>query len=336
MELMDLMVVDDEEGVRRSLKKVLERAGYRIILAGSGQEAIGIVRADSGSIETVISDFKMPGIDGLETLIEIGRINPEITRIMLTGYATMESAIEAVNVGIDGFLTKPFENTELRAKVREYNLKKRLKQFVSEQIFLELQREGQKIVPRNVPVTVLFIDIRGFSGMAEKIHPEELSELLNVHYFTPLDNIIFEHNGTLDKHIGDSIMAVFGAPLSDGNDTVRAVASALRMREAMAEINGKLAGRGRKIPVGMGISTGEALAGIFGSVRKKEYTVFGSAVNVASRLERLAKENQILICEQTYRRVQEMVLVEPMEIPAIRGMEKKIDVFNIVGRREKI
>jgi len=336
MVMVDLMVVDDEEGVRRSLKKVLEREGYRIILAGNGQEAIGIVREDNGSIETVISDFKMPGLDGLETLVEIGRINPEITRIMLTGYATMESAIEAVNAGIDGFLTKPFDNNELRAKVREYNLKKRLKQFVSEQILLELQKEGKKIVPRNATVTILFIDIRGFSAMAEKIQAEELSELLNVHYFTPLDNIIFEHNGTLDKHIGDSIMAVFGAPLSYGDDAARAVMSAIRMREVMAEINGKLAARGQKIAIGMGISTGDALAGIFGSARKKEYTVFGSVVNLASRLERLAGADQILICEQTYHSIKDLVLVERVEIPAIRGMEKKTDVFNVLGSRKNI
>ena len=122
-----LMVVDDEEGVRRSLKKVLERDGYRIVLAENGEEALSIIRSDGRDIETVISDYRMPGMDGLETLIEIGRLNAEITRIMLTGYATMASAIEAVNEGIDGFLTKPFENDELRAKVREYDAAIRVK-----------------------------------------------------------------------------------------------------------------------------------------------------------------------------------------------------------------
>ena len=142
-----LMVVDDEEGVRRSLKRVLERDGYRIILAENGEEALNIVRNDGRDIETVISDYRMPGMDGLETLIEIGRLNAEITRIMLTGYATMASAIEAVNAGIDGFLTKPFENDELRAKVREYTIKKRLKQFVSEQVLAELQKNARTILP---------------------------------------------------------------------------------------------------------------------------------------------------------------------------------------------
>ncbi len=222
-----LMVVDDEEGVRRSLKKVLEKDGYRIILAENGEEALSIVRSDGRDIETVISDYRMPGMDGLETLIEIGRMNAEITRIMLTGYATMASAIEAVNEGIDGFLTKPFENDELRAKVREYNIKKRLKQFVSEQVLAELQRSGTALLPKRLNVSVLFTDIRGFTSLSERLNPAELSELLNRHYFTPLDNIIFRHNGTLDKHIGDSIMGIFGAPVGGDDDAARAVLTAL-------------------------------------------------------------------------------------------------------------
>jgi DNA-binding NtrC family response regulator len=152
--MIGLMVVDDEEGVRRSLRKVLEKDGYDIFLAENGEQALQMVRDNHGRLETVISDFKMPGMDGLETLVEIGKINPEITRIMLTGYATMESAIESVNAGIDGFLTKPFDNIELRAKVREYNIKKRLKQFVSEQVMIELQRDGRMMAPRKLSVSI--------------------------------------------------------------------------------------------------------------------------------------------------------------------------------------
>ncbi|MBE9547504.1 MAG: response regulator [Proteobacteria bacterium] len=330
--MTELLIVDDEEGVRRSLKKVLVNDGYRILLAENGNEAIDIVRDNSQDIETVISDFKMPGIDGLETLIEIGGINPEITRIMLTGYATMESAIESVNAGIDGFLTKPFENIELRAKVREYNIKKRLKQFVSEQILAELQKEGKKIIPRKQKVSILFSDIRGFSEISEKMSPRELSDMINSYYFSPMDNIIFEYNGTLDKHIGDSIMGIFGAPISYGDDALRAVMSAIRMREEMAEINKNLSSAGRKISVGIGISTGEVMAGIFGSSRKKEYTVFGSPVNLASRLEHLAREDQILICDETYQEVRDTVKAEKMEPFNIKGIERKIDIFNVTGK----
>jgi adenylate cyclase len=331
--MIGLMVVDDEEGVRRSLRKVLEKDGYDIFLAENGEQAVHMVRENHSHLETVISDFKMPGMDGLETLVEIGKINPEITRIMLTGYATMESAIESVNAGIDGFLTKPFDNVELRAKVREYNVKKRLKQFVSEQILTELQKNGRMIAPRKLIASVLFIDIRGFSGLSETLTPDELSHLLNFHYFSPLDNIIFEFNGTLDKHIGDSIMGVFGAPISYGDDAVRAVLSALRMIDEMKTINEKLALQDRKISVGVGIGTGEVLAGIFGSSRKKEYTIFGLPVIVAARLEQIARPSQILICDETYQRVQDFVHTEKVEFKSVKGIEKKFDFYSVLGKK---
>jgi class 3 adenylate cyclase len=328
-----LMVVDDEEGVRRSLKKVLERDGYRIILAENGEEALSIVRSDGRDIETVISDYRMPGMDGLETLIEIGRLNAEITRIMLTGYATMASAIEAVNEGIDGFLTKPFENDELRAKVREYNIKKRLKQFVSEQVLAELQRSGTALLPKRLNVSVLFTDIRGFTSLSERLNPAELSELLNRYYFSPLDNIIFRHNGTLDKHIGDSIMGIFGAPVGGDDDAGRAVQAALDVREEIAGINGSISDAERRIAVGIGIATGEVMAGIFGSPRKKEYTVLGATVNLASRLEKLAGADQILICGETARLVENLVRMEEIPSPFIRGLARPPEVFSVLGKR---
>jgi class 3 adenylate cyclase len=328
-----LMVVDDEEGVRRSLKKVLEKDGYRILLAESGEEALSIIRGDGRDIETVISDYRMPGMDGLETLIEIGRLNAEITRIMLTGYATMASAIEAVNVGIDGFLTKPFENDELRAKVREYNIKKRLKQFVSEQVLSELQRSGKALLPKRLVVSVLFTDIRGFSGLSERLNPNELSELLNRHYFSPLDSIIFRHNGTLDKHIGDSIMGIFGAPVGGGDDAARAVLTALAVREEIAGINEGIPDPQRRIAVGIGIATGEVMAGIFGSPWKKEYTVFGAPVNFAARLEKLARGDQILICGETARLVENLVRMEEIPSPMFHGLDRPPDVFSVLGKK---
>jgi len=326
-----LMVVDDEEGVRRSLKRVLEKDGYRIVLAENGEEALAVIRQNGRDIETVISDYRMPGMDGMETLIEIGRFNSEITRIMLTGYATMASAIEAVNAGIDGFLTKPFENNELRAKVREYSLKKRLKQFVSEQVLMELQKSASSILPKRVQATVMFTDIRGFSGLSERLSPLEISELLNRRYFSPLDDIIFRHNGTLDKHIGDSIMSIFGAPVSSGDDARRAVLTALAIRKEIAGINDDINGADAKIPVGIGIASGEVMAGIFGSARKKEYTVLGAPVNLAARLESIARADQILICGETARLVEDIVRLEKVDTPVIRGFARPPEVYVVIG-----
>jgi adenylate cyclase len=331
--MMGLLIVDDEEGVRRSLKKVLERDDYAIFLAGDGSEAIDIVRENIHQIETVICDFKMPGIDGLETLVEIGRLNPEIARIMLTGYATMESAIESVNEGIDGFLTKPFSNVELRAKVKDYNLKKRLKQFVSEQVYVEMQKGAGNMYPRRQKVTILFSDIRGFTEKSERLSTEELSRMLNVSYFSPLDRIICEFDGTLDKHIGDSIMGVFGAPIGNSDDTVRAVRCAIGMMEEIERVNRELSTNDGGLSIGIGISTGEVMAGIFGSSRKKEYTVFGPPVNVAARLERLARKSQILMCDTTYQEVKDIVRAEKLDPVGLKGIERKIDIFRIIGSK---
>ena len=330
-----LLIVDDEEGIRRSLKKVLEKDGYSIYQADNGEKAIQMVQDQNQLIDIVVSDFRMPGMDGLETLRAIERINPEITRIILTGYATMESAIESVNAGIDGFLTKPFENAELKAKIREYSLRKRLKQFVSEQVFTALRNDCRSVMPRNQKVSILFCDIRGFSNLARSVTPERISSILDTYYFTPLDNIIFENNGTLDKHIGDSIMGIYGAPISYGNDALRAVQSALQMQERIAISNQILITQGITLSIGIGISTGEAMVGVFGSNRKKEYTVFGSTVNLASRLERLAKSGEILICPETANDVFKAIRMEEIAPVRIRGIEQDVNIFRVAERHKE-
>ncbi len=328
---MKILIVDDEEGVRISLKKVFERDDYEVLLADKGSDGIEIVRKSPEDIETVISDFKMPGMDGLETLTEIGRINPDIIRVILTGYATLERAIETVNLGIDGFLTKPFDNKEIRAKIREFILKKRLKQFVSEQVLQEMQQTGKQLIPRKQIVTVLFTDIRGFAEMTAKMSAQEITNILNKYYFLPLDRIVFDYNGTLDKHIGDSIMAIFGAPLSYQNDAFRAVSCAVKMRETMKEINKVLGQQNIRIPIGIGIATGEVMVGMFGSPIKKEYTVLGTPVNLASRLERIAFEDQILICEDTFWIIRDAFKTNTIDNVSLKGIESGKSIFEVIG-----
>jgi adenylate cyclase len=206
--MQGILIIDDDEGVRRSITRALKREPYKTYSARDGEEGTAFIRDHIEDVSMVISDFKMPGIDGLETLLRIGNINPSITRIILTGYATLEAAISATNQGLDGFLTKPFDNRELKLKIREITLRKYLRQFISEQVYEQLEKSSGLLNPTHNEVTVLFSDIRNFTRLCRNAPPETIARFLNDHYFTPMGEIAHHYNGTVDKHIGDAIMVM--------------------------------------------------------------------------------------------------------------------------------
>ena len=148
--------------------------------------------------------------------------------------------------------------------MREYSIRKYLRQFVSAQVLAELQADPDQLLPRKQVVTILFAGIRGFTNMIERRDPGEWATFLSTHYFSPLGEIIFRANGTLDRHIGDTIMAIYGAPNRSNDDTWRAVRSAVELRDKMIEINAALEVADR-LPVGLGLDTGEVVVGMFGS-----------------------------------------------------------------------
>ena len=325
-----LLFIDDEEGVRRSLTRALKREPYETYTASTGQEGILFVKAHLERVATVISDFKMPGLDGLETLSRIGAINPEITRIILTGYATMEAAISATNAGIDGFLTKPFDNIELRAKIHEIWVRKHLRQFVSEQIYEEINKSPTALIPRFHDVTILFSDIRNFTQMSQQVEPQALVDFLNNHYFTPMGDIAYQYKGTLDKHIGDSMMVVFGSPVSQPDDALRAVQAAIAMQQKAGEIDRMLRSQaGLRLQTGIGIASGKVFSGIMGSLRKKEFTSVGMPVNIAARLQSLARGGEILLNETAYSKIAAEIAAEPLPPAKVKGLNAPINVYRI-------
>lgn len=324
-----LLFIDDEEGIRRSLVRALKHEAYNTYTAENGESGIHFIDNRIAEIDFVISDYKMPGMDGLEALAAIGKISPDITRVILTGYATVEVAIKAANEGIDGFLTKPFDNREIRAKIHEITVRKRLKQFVSEPVFHELTDSVAALKPRFHEVTILFSDIRNFTQMSCGAEPQVIAEFLNDHYFTPMGEIICSHNGTIDKHIGDSIMAVFGAPLSHSDDPLQAVKTAVAIQRKARQINDGLSRNRLRLNIGIGISTGMVFSGVLGSIRKKEFSSIGMAVNVAARLQALAKVGEILISESTLDKVSGKIRYEAISPVIIKGMEEPVSIYKV-------
>jgi len=328
-----LLFIDDEEGVRRSLTRAFKKEPYKVYTAEDGMAGIGLVQQYLSQIGVVVSDYKMPGLDGLETLTRIASMNPEIIRILLTGYATMKSAIQATNEGLDGFLTKPFDNVELRRRIQEIVIRKRLKQFIPHQVYREIKHDPAVMIPRRKRVTVLFCDIRGFTAMSREEPPEKIAELLNDYYFTPLGEIAYRHNGTVDKHMGDCMMVMYGSPVSHDDDAVRAIRSAMDMQQATRSASERLEKtNGFRLDVGIGISTGQVVTGVFGSLRKREFTAFGMAVNIAARLEKMARAGEILVSEATYREAPQGVIAEKIipDMP-VKGLKEPISIYRIVG-----
>ena len=325
-----LLFIDDEEGIRRSIVRALSKESYEVFTAGDGNSGIDMLKKHVAHISTVISDFRMPGIDGLQTLMAVYRLNPEITRIILTGYASVETAIQATNQGIDGFLTKPFDNTELRAKIHDISVRKYLRQFVPESVFQEMNNSAGILKPRYHEVSILFSDIRGFTRMSRDIPPEMLAHYLNDYFFTPMGEIAHIFHGTVDKHIGDSMMVVYGVPVSHDDDPAMAVRSAVAMQVKAREINEGLTQKnGFRLRLGIGISTGKVFSGVLGSVRKKEFTSIGMAVNIAARLQRLARKGEVLITEDTLARLPDRIIARPLEPVLVKGVDKPIRIYRV-------
>ncbi|HEV2761759.1 MAG TPA: adenylate/guanylate cyclase domain-containing protein, partial [Pyrinomonadaceae bacterium] len=184
-----------------------------------------------------------------------------------------------------------------REEVARANYQRFLPEYVVKQL-LE-NPDSFKLGGASQTITVLFADIRGFTRLSEHAPPEQVVQLLNK-YFSAMTEIIFEHGGTLDKYIGDELMALFGAPTATPDDASNAVTTAVRMQREMPGINAELRAAGLpEVHVGIGLHTGEAVVGYIGSERRSEYTAIGDTVNLASRLQSNAGPGQVLISEAT-------------------------------------
>jgi len=193
---------------------------------------------------------------------------------------------------------------------------------------LQLEKGGKL-----TDATLLFSDIRGFTAMSERSAPEEIFRMLN-EYFERMVNVIFEHHGTLDKFVGDEIVALFGAPVALDGAESKAVACALGMKAALADLNRKRKARGdEEIGIGVGINTGTVVTGAIGSERVFQYTAIGDAVNIASRLCSGAQAGEILVSESTYERVQAKVCATALAPMRVKGKTEPLRVWNVTEMR---
>jgi len=184
---------------------------------------------------------------------------------------------------------------------------------------------------RLAEVTCLFADIRGFTTLAENESPQDVVEMLN-EFFSVMANVVFRHEGNLDKFIGDCVMAVWGPPLKHPDDASRALQAALEMIDAVDELNEKRRAQGRKpIEVGIGVNTGQAVVGYMGSAERHEFTAIGDTVNIASRLCGMAKGGEVLATEMTMLKAGHGFFADPLPVQQVKGKEKGVQTFRVTG-----
>jgi len=232
----------------------------------------------------------------------------------------LEDLAEGFNQMVDGLR----ERDKLRVTMGKYMTEEVLAHVLAGEVEL-----GGKLLE----ITILFCDLRGFTTFAEKRSAQELVGILN-EYFTEMVDCVMGEGGVVDKYIGDNIMAVFGAPVSRPDDAMRAVRAALAMRGALAKLNARFAERGiEQLRFGIGLHTGEVVAGNIGSARRMEYTVIGDAVNVASRLESKTKElaTDLLISEATRERLDASIDVEAIGEVHVKGRAQAVKIFHVRG-----
>ena len=211
--------------------------------------------------------------------------------------------------------------------------------YLSPEVIRRLLQNPELVQPRKNEVTVMFSDIRGFTSISEKLDPQELALLLN-QYLTDMTKIVFDHSGTLDKYIGDAVMAFWGAPFVEPGHAIRACRSALQMMSRVAELREQWRTQNKPdLDIGIGLNTGVASVGNMGSELRYGYTAMGDAVNLASRLEGLNKEyrTHILVSETTYAAARDTRLIfRELDLLRVQGKMQPVTIYELLASHDTL
>lgn len=343
-----ILVVDDNQSNHRLIQSMLAPEGYTISVAHDGVEALDMIPQVAPDL--IITDVIMPRMDGLN-FVKTLRETPEgqaIPVLMVTSLHEMKIKLQGLAAGADDFLSKPFISIELRARVRSLLrikqlhdelatknklLERVLTRYISKDITDTILRDPDqnlRLGGQSCEVSVLFADIRGFTSFSERHEPQQVTTMLN-HIFTSLTEPVFEYNGTLDKYLGDAIMAFYGAPVPSDDYPWQALCTAWAMQERFAKLQATDPYLQELRGIGIGICTGEVIVGNIGSERIMDYTVIGQTANMAKRLQEYAQAGQILIEDRTYQALGDRVEAHPVEVPELKGYRQLSHIYTVLA-----
>jgi len=339
-----LLVVDDNKVNRLLLGRGLEQQGHRVDFAENGRQALE--KLASQPFDLMLLDIQMPEMDGyqvLETLALDLRLR-DLPVIVTSAVEELDSVVKCIEMGAEDYLTKPVKPVLLRARINASLEKKRLRdqqrelvrKFATAEVAEDLDASGFSLGGKYVEATAMFSDIRGFTTIAEVQSPEDTIELLNT-YYTLMFDAISGHHGVVNQMVGDGLMAIFGAPLPQPQHCEQSVRAALEMIELIELFNLEQDASGKAlIRIGIGIASGQVIAGYTGTIHRATYTCVGDTVNLAARLEAHTKVvgAPILIDGVTRENLSSTILTEAQGLFQLKGKTQEVQVFSVpVGQQ---
>ncbi|MBI3045915.1 MAG: GAF domain-containing protein [Betaproteobacteria bacterium] len=304
--------------VNESALRLLKRSGTEVV----GQTLRGIFGERNGWVSQSLE--KVRGTGTIDVTVD--------TDLLLNGSEVV--SVNLTTVPLRNMRDEPIGSMLVMEDItREKRLRNTMSRYMSKAVMDQLLESGDAVLGgTGRDVSVLFSDIRGFTALSERLGARETVAMLN-EYFTDMVDVVFSHNGILDKYIGDMIMAVFGSVLSREEDADNAVTVGSRMMVALRELNRRRVAVGHElIRIGVGISTGHVIAGNIGSPKRLEYTVIGDRVNLAERLENANKYygTSVLICQPTAARLKHPVRLRELDLIRVRGMRAPVSIYEVL------
>ncbi len=342
-----ILVVDDETDlevlIKQKFRQKIRDRHYEFVFAVNGNQALNQLE-NHADVDVVLSDINMPEMDGLTLLTKLNENHPLLKAVIVSAYGDMENIRTAMNRGAFDFVTKPvnFEDLELTMEktirhvsqmretlraIKENNI---LRMYVDEAVlkFMSSRKYEESLMQNEtVEGSVAFIDICSFTTISENEDPDTVVKLLNS-YFDVMVKEILAQNGHIDKFIGDAIMAVFRGDYH----LDRAVDACLAVRTQIETLP-KLTSNVSFLPrVSIGINSGEMISGNIGSanLRRLDYTVVGDTVNIAQRLQSIAKDSQIAITDTCYQKIKESFNCKPIGEMSLKNKANPMMVYEVL------
>ncbi|MGK6351166.1 adenylate/guanylate cyclase domain-containing protein [Parapedobacter sp. DT-150] len=346
--MANILVVDDEADlevlIRQKFRKKIREQIYSFVFARDGNEALAVL-AERDDIDIILTDINMPGMDGLTLLTKLPDANPVIKAVMVSAYGDMDNIRTAMNRGAFDFVFKPvnfddldttIEKTllhvgQLKETLRAIKENNILKMYVDEHVLnFMTHQEFEKSLMANETIegTVVFIDICGFTTITENVGADSVVNMLNT-LFDVIVKAIINHHGHIDKFMGDAVMAVFKGEYHID----RAIDAALAVRSSIAQVAvSGLADHPFKPMVSIGINSGEMISGNIGSasLKRLDYTVIGDTVNVAQRLQSVAKADQILIPAHVYEQAKQSFSLRELGSVNLKNKALPVAIYEVL------